>query len=338
MKKSIFAVCDLDSSYACSLTDYLNEKKSTPFEVQAFTNVESLRAFTQEHSIEILLISTRAMCNEIRELPVSRTVILSEGEEFHDPQGESGYPFVYKYQPSDQLICEVMEYYAESHPQAGILPSASRTKLIGVYSPVNRSGKTPFALALGEILAETRQVLYLNLEEYSGFEELFGRHYRTDITDLIYFARQKEESLVYKLNSVIQSFHGLQYIPPALCPADLRSVTGEEWASLLSEVLTYCEYDFIILEPGGQVDDLFRLLQRCDRIYMPVAQDEFAAAKLLQYEKLLQMLELGEISEKTRRIYVPEQSVRKEEGDLTQQLVWGETGNYVRQLVWEEGL
>lgn len=108
MKKSIFAVCDLDSSYACNLMDYLNEKRSTPFEVQAFTNVESLKEFASEQEIEILLISTRAMCNEIRELPISRVVILSEGEQFQETDLE--YPFVYKYQSSDQLISEVMEY------------------------------------------------------------------------------------------------------------------------------------------------------------------------------------------------------------------------------------
>ena len=41
MKRSIFAVCDLEASYACNLMDYLNKKRMTPFEVQAFTNVES---------------------------------------------------------------------------------------------------------------------------------------------------------------------------------------------------------------------------------------------------------------------------------------------------------
>ena len=87
--------------------DYLNEKRSTPFEVQAFTNVESLKEFAAEQEIEILLISTRAMCNEIRELPISRVVILSEGEQFQETDLE--YPFVYKYQSSDQLISEVMD-------------------------------------------------------------------------------------------------------------------------------------------------------------------------------------------------------------------------------------
>ena len=262
MKKSIFAVCDLDSSYACNLMDYLNEKRSTPFEVQAFTNVESLKEFASEQEIEILLISTRAMCNEIRELPISRVVILSEGEQFQETDLE--YPFVYKYQSSDQLISEVMEYYAGTNPSTCLFTTTVKTKLIGVYSPVGRSGKTSFALALGEILAETKQVLYLNLEEYSGFEDLFDLHYRTDITDLIYFARQKEGSLIYKLNSVIQSFHSLQYIPPALFSADLRDVSGEEWLAFLKEIMTYCEYDVIILDIGSQVDELFQHLQKCN--------------------------------------------------------------------------
>ena len=109
MKKSIFAVCDLEASYACSLMDYLNEKKSTPFEVQAFTNVESLVAYARKHPLEILLISSRAMCNEIRELPVNRIIILSEGEKLGELEE---YPFVYKYQSSDALVSEVMEYYS----------------------------------------------------------------------------------------------------------------------------------------------------------------------------------------------------------------------------------
>lgn len=335
MKKSIFAVCDLESSYACRLTDYLNEKKSTPFEVQAFTNVESLRTFAKDHPIEILLISTRAMCNEIRELPIGRVVILSEGEELKELDLEE-YPFVYKYQPSDQLIREVMEYYAASHPKTYLFPTAVKTRLIGVYSPVARSWKTSFALVLGEILAETKQVLYLNLEEYSGFEELFGQQYQTDITDLIYFARQKEENLVYRMNSVIRSFHGLQYVPPALFAADLRDVTGEEWLSFLKQIVSYCEYDYIILDLGSQVDDLLKILQKCTRIFMPVQDDLVAAAKLAQYEKAVRMLDMGEIFEKTKRLHVPAQTVGKGDGDYLQQLVWGNLGNYVRKLLWEE--
>lgn len=336
MKKSIFAVCDLEVSYACNLMDYLNEKKTTPFEVQAFTSVEKLQAFAKENEIEILLISTRAMCNEIRELPINRTIILSEGETVQDLEE---YPFVYKYQSSDQLVAEVMEYYAEVQPQAQphiLTAGAHKTKLYGVYSPVGRSKKTSFALTLGEILAETKQVLYLNFEEFSGFEELFDTKYRTDISDLIYFARQKEGGLIYKLNSVVQTFHGLQYIPPAVSPADIRDVTGKEWIDFIQRIIAFCEYDVIILDLSEQVDELFQILNRCDRIYMPVQEDIISRAKLAQYERLLHMLDLEEVLERTREIMPPDQVIHEDNGSLTQQLVCGEMGDFVRRLLQEE--
>lgn len=334
MKKSIFAVCDLDASYACNLTEYLNERKSTPFEVQAFTNVEALENFAKENEIEILLISTRAMCNEIKELAIKRTIILSEGEKLEDLEE---YPFVYKYQSSDQLLSEVMEYYAADHPRSHLLTAAShKTKLYAVYSPIGRTRKTFFSLALGEILAERKKVLYVNLESFSGFEELFGTTYHADISDLIYFSRQKENSLIYRLNSVIQTFHELEYIPPAVSPADIRDVTGEEWLIFLNELMEYGEYDVIILDLSDQVDELLQLLRHCDQIYMPIQEDMMSRAKLAQYDKLLHILELDELHEKTLRLRLPVQTVSKENGSIVQQLVWGEMGNYVRRLLWEK--
>lgn len=334
MKKSVFAVCDLDASYACSLMDYLNGKKTTPFEVQAFTNVESLQAYAQKNAIEILLISTRAMCDEIRNLPISRVIILSDGEPLQDLEE---YPFVYKYQSSDQLLSEVLEYYAEAHPQPCAFGNAAdRARIYGIYSPVGRSRKTSFALTLGEVLSENHQVLYLNFEEFSGFEELFAKTYRTDISDLIYFSRQKEGGFIYKLNSVVQTFHELQYIPPALSPADIRDVSGTEWISFLHEICTYGEYDILLLDLSEQVDELFQILRNCDRIYMPVLEDAVSQGKLAQYEKLVRMLDMEDILEKTRRLRLPVQPLLQENGDIVRQLLRGEMGNYVRRLVMEE--
>ena len=314
--------------------EYLKEKRSTPFEVQAFTNVESLKDFTKNHEIEILLISTRAMCNEIRDLPVNRTIILSEGEKIQDLEE---YPFVYKYQSSDQLISEVMEHYVVGRPQTHIFTrNIHPTKLLAVYSPVGRTRKTTFALTLGEIMAENKKVLYMNFEEFSGFEWLFHTSYRADLSDLIYFARQKEGGLIYKLNSMIHKFHELHYIPPVVSPADIRDVSGAEWMELLQEIVTCCEYDAIILDLSEQVDDLFQILSICDKIYMPVHEDMISQAKLAQYEKLLLMLDRRDILEKTSRLHLPVQVMQRENENLTQQLIWGAMGDYVRRLLWEE--
>ncbi len=316
--------------------DYLNGKRTTPFEVQAFTNVESLQTYARENPIEVLLISTRAMCSEIRDLPINRIIMLSEGETL--PELEE-YPSVYKYQSSDQLLSEVLEYYAELHPQPFTYGKvAHKTRIYGVYSPIGRARKTSFALTLGEVLSENNQVLYLNFEEFSGFEELFDRTYRTDISDLIYFSRQKEGGFIYKLNSVVQTFHELHYIPPALSPADVRDVSGKEWLDFLHEISVYGEYDILILDLSEQVDELFQVLRECDRVYLPVLEDAISQAKLAQYEKLLGMLDMEDVIEKTRKLKLPVQPLLKENGDIMQQLVWGEMGNFVRKMLIEEDL
>lgn len=79
MKKQIFAVCDTEAEYARNFMDYLNRKKSIPFEVQAFTSAESLIAFAGKNHVEVLLISAEAMCREIRELDIGKVIILTEG-------------------------------------------------------------------------------------------------------------------------------------------------------------------------------------------------------------------------------------------------------------------
>ena len=93
MKKQIFAV------YACNFMDYLNTRKSIPFEVQAFTSVESLLAYGKENPIELLLISAEAMCKEVKELNIGKIVILTEG---NHPEEWDSYKGVYKYQ---QMLC-----------------------------------------------------------------------------------------------------------------------------------------------------------------------------------------------------------------------------------------
>lgn len=331
MKKSIFAVCDLEASYACNLTDYMNERKNSPFEVQAFTNLESLADFAEKNHIELLLISTEAMCDQIKDMDIERIIILSDGEPVEHLEQE---PCVYKYQSSDSLIAEVMSYYARTSPcLQPVTFTDTKTELLGVYSPLGRVGKTMFALTLGEILGEKKKVLYLNLEDYNGFERIFSANYPSDISDLIYFARQREGNLIYKLNGVIQTFHNLDYIPPAFSPCDLREVHYEEWIQFIQEIAACGEYETIILDMGNQIEEIPQLLRRCKKVYMPVLGDPISRAKLLQFEKNMNVLEYQDVLEKTERLYLPEWKETGGKQEFLEALVRGTLGRYVREVL-----
>ena len=220
MKKSIFAVCDLEASYAYNLMEAIDETQGSSFEVQAFTNVERLIAYAGERHIELLLISAAAMCGELLKLSIGKIMILSEGEKKKEL---SEYPCIYKYQASDQLIAEVMNYYAVEAVPAPMAMLKKKVEIVGIYSPVGRCMKTSLALTYGQLLAREHKVLYLNLEEYAGFETLLEETYEADLTDLLYFARLGSGNLVYRLGSLICHLGALDYIPPAFCPEDLRN-------------------------------------------------------------------------------------------------------------------
>ena len=190
-ERDIFAVCDLEVEYAYHFMEFISKKKSIPLEIRVFTNVQALLDFLQEHQIELLLISENAMCEEIQTQKIGQIVILASGVL---PDYLKKYPSVYKYQSSNRVIRETMVCYGESQKNKGkqLRMTSRDVEIIGIYSPVGRTMKTTFALTLGQILAKKKAVLYLNLEEYSGFEYLLEQSYEQNLGDLLYYVRQEE--------------------------------------------------------------------------------------------------------------------------------------------------
>lgn len=330
-KKNILAVCDTEVEYAYNFMEYMNRKKNIPFEVQAFTSLDNLIEFGRSNRIEILLISDRTAKEDISGLDIGKLIILSEG--VHHPRFDQ-YPSVYKYQSSDTVIREVMNCYGtEQLPELQIQTIKKDTELIGVYSPVGRAAKTSFAITLGQIMAKNRVVLYLNLEEYSGFEQLLQCQYERTLGDLIYYVRQGNTNLILKMNSMIQTMNNLDYLPPVLSPLDIQNTTYEEWKTLLSEIIMNSPYETVILDFGDGVGDLYALMDECRHIYMPVRTDIMSQAKIQQFEHLLQLWEYGSLQEKIQKIKLPYHHSQKQGSAYLDELVWSELGDYVQELL-----
>ena len=105
-----------------------------------------------------------------------------------------------------------------------------------MYSPVGRTMKTTFALTMGQILAKRKAVLYMNLEEYSGFEYLLEQTYEQTMGDLLYYLRQKVPNWTMRMNRMIQTMNNLDFLPPVFTPGDIQSTTPEEWIELLQGI------------------------------------------------------------------------------------------------------
>lgn len=327
MEKNILAVCDLEEKYALKLMEYLKLHKGVPFEVQAFTLVDKLMDYGVYHHIDILLVSEKVVCDEMKELNVDQIFVLSEEKE---NVNECGFRCIYKYQATENILREVMCYYAEVETPLHVNRFADKeVEIIGVYSPVKRTLKTSFAITLGQILAKESRVLYINLEEYSGFNSLMKKIYMSDMSDLLYYISQNRKNFIWKLASMVQSIGALDYIPPALSPLDIRRITGKQWVDFLDE-LRKCDYDIVILDLGESVDSIFDILKECKRVYTPVKDDAVSCAKIEQYEALLRIMECEDIIKKTVKLSF---SYLKGIEYGFENMVYGDLGKYVRKVL-----
>ncbi len=93
------------------------------------------------------------------------------------------------------MACYGVENGVDTSP--ALLPK-KEMRIIGIYSPVGRTQKTSFALTMGQILAKERAVLYLNMESYS-IERLLECSYDRGMSDILYYARQENQGIIYKL-------------------------------------------------------------------------------------------------------------------------------------------
>lgn len=328
MKNRIIAVCDREVAYAYSLVDYFNNKNNIFF-AEAFTSEDSILEYAKEQFINVLLVSDKINIELINKKNIGLTILLSEQEAVF---AGKNYKAVYKYQSAGNILKSIMNFYAEREDEPLAILN-KKCQIIGVYSPIKRSLKSSFCLALGQILAKEKAVLYLNMEEYSGFSTLFQKNYKADLSDVIYYLRQDKSNLLVKLEGIVDSINNLDYIPPVSSPMDIRAVQKEEWKKLFREISKNSKYDTVIVDFGDGAEGLLELLGECSQIYVPIREDYLSSAKIEQFETLLEKAGYDALKSNMKMIKLPYHNSFGSRECYAEQLVWSELGDYVRSLV-----
>lgn len=314
MSDKNLVICDREFQYANNLMENIAERKELAVKAYACTAWENVKAFSKEKKIDILIVDETCAKKDRKEVEAETIFVLTTGGCVDLRQEEKS---IYKYQCVDEILSEIFEIYFEKTNE-GMLKRVKKKnfKIAGVYSPVHRAGKTTFALAFGKELAKQQKVLYLNLEEFAGFGERFQREEGRNLGDVLYYARQEEGSLGVRLSMMVKSMGELDYIPPIPMSRDLKEVTEEEWEHLIQQIAENSIYEMILLDLGESIQGLFQILQLCDKIYMPVLEDQVSQEKLRQYEENMEKMGMEEIMNKTIQFVIPEK-----------------TGEYVRRLI-----
>lgn len=327
--RSILAICDPEEAYARRLMEYIQRKKMFPLQPAAFSRTESLLGFGRQNKIAVLLISEKIREEERVQIQAERAVILREEKEEMDEKQLS----VYKYQSADRLLREVVSFYdAQLRVEGKDEAWRKNRRLIGVFSPAGSTGKTSFALVMGQILARSSTALYINLEGFSGLSDMLGRSFEGGLSDLLYYARQQEANLSARLGTLTVPVQNLDVLPPAETPEDIREVTGSRWTQLLNRILNEGSYGTVILDIGPEAADLARLLDFCSVVFMPVRSDH--GARIRECEEYLAAA--GVDTGKIKKVQLPFNTAFKPGREYCESLVWSELGDFTKRLLKEE--
>ncbi len=332
--KRIMAVYDVDPFYADRFAQFANQREKLPFTAVAFNSIGRLKAFAEQQAVEVLLVGEEVEEEELKDISVGQIVRLRESGVARGGGEVSGQetPSVYKYQSSDAVLREVMACYQAGSEVMPLAATGVKSFIAGVYSPVNRCGKTSFCLTMGQVLARDSHVLYMSLEEYSALSRLTSAVYRRTLSDLIYYFRQGEYNRM-RLGTVLHNWGGMDYIPPAEYSEDLAEITGSELAQLVGSIASDGTYEVILLDLGHLTRNLEPLLDICDVIYAPVRDDCISSAKVDAWKRYLECAGKRHLLERTQFLRLPRAKAICQAENCLEQLLWGEMGDFVRNLL-----
>ena len=292
MKRHVMVMADPDRCYLEALTAYVNTAMTAlSVEIRAVSRVSEIRETLKASDVPVAVISESFLpeagevLNEAQSGGVT-TVILTEG--IHKSPCE-GMAAVSKYQAVPEMMQRILRIYA-GRTQGEPRPVIKADMLvIGVFSPAGRCLKSSLALAIGQIYAESRPALLLDLESQAAYPAWFDRAYVRDLSDLAAAVMEKKPHLMAFLSACVQKVGALDYVPPFAVGLEAPRVPAEVWQTLIGQIRENSAYEVLIIDAGSSICGLGRLLKSCDRVLMPVPDDEAAREKIDDYLKTMDL-------------------------------------------------
>lgn len=295
-------ICDREIRYANGLGENIAEREDLAVKVYVCSSFEHVLELEQAKKIHIFIVDEEITYAQRTQIGANQVFVLARGKVADLGEGEWA---IGKYQCADEIIRQVFEFYVDRTKENVMrCMNKERARLVAVYSPIHRVGKTTFALALGRECAKSKKVLYLNLEEYAGME--VSQDTNMNLGDLLYYLRQGNGNLGIRLQAAVKEDEGLDVVPPIPVVLDLKEVTWEEWEALITQLLENSLYEMVVLDVGESVQGLFPLLELCDRVYMPVLDDEISRRKVEQYQDNVEQLKLEKLKRITYQFVMPQ--------------------------------
>jgi hypothetical protein len=238
--------------------------------------------------------------------------------------------FIYKFQAVDKILDEITELREVTKSSISIKNSNEKSKLIGVYSPVNHELQLPFSMALGQAYRTGGKVLFVDLEEISIMPNLIGRNCERNLMDLLYLLNTNTEDMENSLSEYVRSFMGFDYIEPFWNPNEISEIDEDTWDRFF-EMLVKTDYDVVVVLFGRAINGFSRYIERLNRLFvLGRPGDYFKKGQ----ENFLDYLDRIQANISVENVILPMSAGNLSDGTYQlEELLQGNLGVFVRKLM-----
>ncbi len=279
MRNGIVAIYDSDIDYLHHLSEYLRLRDDFPYDIVVFSELDAFNKYSLK-SIDILI--TSFIPDFIKEKNIGDIFYLTTD----DSDVYKDYVCLSKYQSADILLRKIMERVGSYSNRTAVI-SNEHCRIIGVYSPINRCGKTSLSIGIGMRLSENEPTLLISFDTFSILKEFINDGSFRDISDLLFYFKEDIDSLKNKLLSLTYKFYELNFICPPLTPARIKTTDIAIWCNLIKAIAQSGLYKNIVFDISDSFPSSEEFFKLCDSIYMPQLTDYVSMKKVESFFEYL---------------------------------------------------
>lgn len=324
MTEKKIVVCDGDKEYVTAFVSYLVEH-IPHVTIHSFTSEEMFLNCEETYQVGIL-------SREFLEvLEFSGKDLLEEKFYLCDERMEDEYkhlPMVYKYQ-SMEIVEEMLKRLLQKETGDWWGEEDSKTKVVGIYSPISHELSMPFGLALCQVFREQGKVLFLDIEEISIMGVMMGQQCKKSLMDFLYLVIQQEK---INMGEFVRSFMGIDYLCPFAGPEELNDIKEEDWTQLMRCVCSL-GYDTVVVLFGRTLPGFRHILSLCHEFILLGKPGDYYQKSQKNFIEYLQRT--GE-DINLRQVFLPMSAGNLVDGTyIMEELIQGNLGLFVKKVVQE---
>jgi cellulose biosynthesis protein BcsQ len=282
MKKIHLVIGDEDTKYIELFANYIRATEHAgKFSIKLFSQKENMEQYleTQSH-INVLLATPAMLPDDIRSISSSvsaGSVIKLEDDRLSSV--EVDLPSVYKYQPLNKLISEILAIYYDEHgKQTSLLGKDQQSQVVAIYSATGGTGKTTFAVNLcRQIALQGASVFYLNLELMNSTPMFFAGDEESDVSSqVLYYAKANPKQLVSKIESLKKhdAYSKIDYFDLAVNAEEMLDLSEQDVEQLIDGLINTENYNYIVIDLDDAFDDRVKAaLKSSSRIFWLLNND-----------------------------------------------------------------